>query len=193
MLCGKMEGTKSRESHSIKCIDCLNNYTTRETICNTELMMRTDNRDEWHAVITQRERVGCGEKSWRWQTTRNSGELRCRPYVSLAQQGNWIELEAIWVLAIASWPVLGPLVFFSFESLCMGALLSLHSSDVFQRELCRWGWRLYKRNVWINGLLISAEIDTAFLTFHWRISQIYVCRVLPLLQLFCIPSFLSMS
>ncbi|GFO15176.1 endonuclease-reverse transcriptase [Plakobranchus ocellatus] len=51
ILCGKICGTKGRRRQRIKYSDSLNSYTRRKESPNNELIRRTDNREEWKAMI----------------------------------------------------------------------------------------------------------------------------------------------
>ena len=51
ILCGKIEGRKSRGRQRTTYIDSLNNYATKKTISNTELIRRTNNREAWRAMV----------------------------------------------------------------------------------------------------------------------------------------------
>ena len=44
-------GTKSRERQRTKYTDSLNNYVTRKEYPNSELIRRTDDREDWKAMI----------------------------------------------------------------------------------------------------------------------------------------------
>ncbi|GFN94238.1 endonuclease-reverse transcriptase [Plakobranchus ocellatus] len=51
ILCGKICGTKGRGRQRIKYTDSLNSYATRKESPNNEFIRRTDNREEWKAMI----------------------------------------------------------------------------------------------------------------------------------------------
>ena len=51
LLCGNICGTKGRGRQLTKYTDSLNSYTTRKESPNNELIRRTDNREEWKAMI----------------------------------------------------------------------------------------------------------------------------------------------
>ena len=51
ILRGKMCGTKSRERQRTKFPDSLNNFVTRKESPNNELIRRTDDREDWKAMI----------------------------------------------------------------------------------------------------------------------------------------------
>ena len=51
MLSGKIRGTKSRRRQRTKCTDSLNNFVTRKESPNIELIGRTDDREDWKALI----------------------------------------------------------------------------------------------------------------------------------------------
>ena len=48
---GKICGTKSRGRQRTKYTDSLNNFVTRKESPNVELIRRTDDREDWKAVI----------------------------------------------------------------------------------------------------------------------------------------------
>ena len=50
-MSGKICDAKSRGRHRTKYTDCLNNFVTRKESPNNELMRRTDDRDDWKAII----------------------------------------------------------------------------------------------------------------------------------------------
>ena len=50
-LSGKICGTKSRGQQRTKYTDSLNNFVTRKESPNNELIMRTDDREDWKAMI----------------------------------------------------------------------------------------------------------------------------------------------
>ena len=51
ILSGKICGTKSRGRQRTKYKDSLNNFITRKESPNNELIRRTDNREDWKAMI----------------------------------------------------------------------------------------------------------------------------------------------
>ena len=51
MLSGKIEGKKSRGRQRIKYLDSLKNYVAQDPMDNIELLRRTDNREEWQALV----------------------------------------------------------------------------------------------------------------------------------------------
>ena len=51
ILRGKISGTKSRGRQRTKYTDSLNNFVTREESPNNELIRRTDDREDWKAMI----------------------------------------------------------------------------------------------------------------------------------------------
>ncbi|GFO12659.1 hypothetical protein PoB_003916400 [Plakobranchus ocellatus] len=51
ILCGKICGTKSRGRQRIKYTDSLNRIAKRKESPNNEPIRRTDNREEWKAMI----------------------------------------------------------------------------------------------------------------------------------------------
>ena len=44
VLCGKIEGRRSRGRQRIKYMDSLNNYVTNKSLSNTEIIRKTDSR-----------------------------------------------------------------------------------------------------------------------------------------------------
>ena len=52
ILIGKICGTKSIESQHTKYTDSLNNFVTRKESPNNELIGKTDDREDWKAMIT---------------------------------------------------------------------------------------------------------------------------------------------
>ena len=51
ILIGKICGTKSIESQHTKYSDSLNNFVNRKESSNNELIRKTDNREDWKAMI----------------------------------------------------------------------------------------------------------------------------------------------
>ena len=51
LLSGKICGTKSRGRQLTKYTDSLNNFVTRKDSPNNELIRRTDDREDWKAMI----------------------------------------------------------------------------------------------------------------------------------------------
>ena len=51
LLCGKINGTRSRGRQRTKYTDSLNNFTTRKQSSINDLICKADNRDEWRSVI----------------------------------------------------------------------------------------------------------------------------------------------
>ena len=51
ILSGKVCGTKSRGRQRTKYTDSLNNFVTRKESPNNELIGRTDDREDWKAMI----------------------------------------------------------------------------------------------------------------------------------------------
>ena len=51
ILSGKICGTKSRGRHRTKYTDSLNNFVTRKESPNIELIKRTDDKEDWKAMI----------------------------------------------------------------------------------------------------------------------------------------------
>ena len=51
MLCGKIEGRRSRGRQQTAYIESLNKYTTRNSISNAELIRRTNDREAWRAMV----------------------------------------------------------------------------------------------------------------------------------------------
>ena len=51
ILSGKICGTKSRGRQRTKYTDSLNNFVTRKESPNNELIMITDDREDWEAMI----------------------------------------------------------------------------------------------------------------------------------------------
>jgi len=51
MLGGKIEGKKSRGRQRVKYLDGIKNYIAQESTDNIELLRRTDNREEWRALV----------------------------------------------------------------------------------------------------------------------------------------------
>ena len=52
ILSGKICGTKSKGRQRTKYTDSLYNFVTRKTSPNNELIRRTDDREDWKAMIT---------------------------------------------------------------------------------------------------------------------------------------------
>ena len=51
ILSGKIRGIKSRGRQHTKCTDSLNNFVTRKESPNIELIGRSDDREDWKAMI----------------------------------------------------------------------------------------------------------------------------------------------
>ncbi|GFO23026.1 hypothetical protein PoB_004953100 [Plakobranchus ocellatus] len=51
ILCGKICDTKGRGRQRIKYTDSLNSYAMRKESPDIELIRRTDNREEWKAIV----------------------------------------------------------------------------------------------------------------------------------------------
>lgn len=51
MLSGKIEGQKSTGRQRIKYLDSVKNYVAQDPIDNIKLLRRTDNREEWQALV----------------------------------------------------------------------------------------------------------------------------------------------
>ena len=51
ILSGKYHGTKSRGIHRTKCTDSLNNFVTIKEFPKIEIIVRTDDREYWEAMI----------------------------------------------------------------------------------------------------------------------------------------------
>ena len=51
LLCGKIEGVKSRGRQRTKFTDSLSNFVSKKKSSNIESMRRTDDKEEWRAMI----------------------------------------------------------------------------------------------------------------------------------------------
>ena len=50
LLCGRINGVKSRGRQRTKFTDSLNSYVTGKTTSNIEMIRKTEDRDEWRAM-----------------------------------------------------------------------------------------------------------------------------------------------